>query len=429
MARNRCESGDPVWGATGHVKASRRCCRLPGGAGCVLIVATLALLLAGPTVCATPVAQPDATGASAPPEAASSREAAAGRVKLAPGVLVDWVEQAVELEAAVVLRRGPLELLACSVGTREHESILVTRARPLHMFQALGLIGLEPGKPVRFDEQNDRWLPPTGPRLRIDIRYLQDGRRVEIPAEQWLWDVGREAPAEPLNWVFAGSMQLEGGRFGADIDGTVICVVDFATALITVSDLHTADNDQLWLSARTDAIPPIDTLCTLVIHPRDAGPRLVVRVGREGGLHIKGKKLTAEDVATRWRKMDDSRREGTSHAVVVLLAAKDTPAAKMKGAKADLHKSGVPEASVQAIGGTRSESDRAKKPTESPPIKTERPTENAPAAPAESSPPAGEAPPPTPASPKEQVPSSTQPPRPNELRPHRRSIAPRDPGE
>ena len=56
-----------------------------------------------------------------------------------------------------------------------------------------------------------------------------------------------------------------GDRFGADLDGTVVTVVDFDTSLIATAAPHTADNSALWLAARTDVIPPRGTRCVLMI--------------------------------------------------------------------------------------------------------------------------------------------------------------------
>ena len=100
---------------------------------------------------------------AAPPS--SQPGAASGRVvDFAPGVRINWQRPQVELAARIALREGPLELFACSPHTREHESVLAVEARPWHIYQALGLIGLRPGQPVTYDEQNDRWLPADGDR-------------------------------------------------------------------------------------------------------------------------------------------------------------------------------------------------------------------------------------------------------------------------
>src|ERR1043166_8218583 len=55
--------------------------------------------------------------------AQSLTEPAASR-PFQPGVRIDWEQKAVEIDARVVLREGPLELFACSPQTKEHESIL-----------------------------------------------------------------------------------------------------------------------------------------------------------------------------------------------------------------------------------------------------------------------------------------------------------------
>ena len=137
-----------------------------------------------------------------------------------------------------MLRSGPLELLACSPKTREHESILVVDARPLHVYQALGLIGLAPGSPSRFDEASRKSIPPSGEPTVVEVRFRLAGGEQTVPAEKWLLDVKTKQSPESLNWVFAGSKTLEDGRFLADLDGTVVCVVDFDSALVAVGETH-----------------------------------------------------------------------------------------------------------------------------------------------------------------------------------------------
>ncbi|MCH7873003.1 MAG: hypothetical protein IID33_15010 [Planctomycetes bacterium] len=224
-----------------------------------------------------------------------------------PGVRIDWQKRLVELDAEVVLRQGPLELLACSPQTREHESILRVHAKPLHVYQAMGLIGLTPGSPMKFDKRRKRWRRPTGDSLMLSVRCSAKGATSVVPLERWLRDVEHKQPPRSIEWIFAGSRTLENGKFGADLDGTVVCVVDFDTALITVSDLHTADNEALWLEANTEAIPPVGTRCTLLIRGvPDAAP--VIRLSIDGSLRHGGKLLAPADVTKLageiWSKRD-----------------------------------------------------------------------------------------------------------------------------
>lgn len=207
--------------------------------------------------------RPAARKAGAAPEKEAGT--AAGIKNFAPGVRIDWERKAVEVDAKVVLTEGPLELVLCTVGSKEHESILATSARPRDIFQAMGLVGLEPGKPVRWDESGKNMVPAEGQKLGITVHYQAEGRDESVAVEKWLM-TAEEKPIETrLSWVFSGSRVMEEGRFGADVEGTVVCVVDFDTALISVGGLHSADDEQLWLRANPRTIPARGTKCKLVI--------------------------------------------------------------------------------------------------------------------------------------------------------------------
>jgi hypothetical protein len=191
----------------------------------------------------------------------------------APGVRIDWAERAVDIDARVVLREGALELLACTPHTREHESIFVVGARPLHIHQALGLIGFQPGRPLRYDEKSEQWHAPFGEPLSITVSCTGE-KETTHPARAFLKLTDKNESPDMIDWVWAGSRVLENGQFGADTDGTVICVVDFDTALISVGALHTSDNEALWLEARTEIIPPVDTPCVIRLKSRRSDNRV-----------------------------------------------------------------------------------------------------------------------------------------------------------
>lgn len=206
---------------------------------------------------------PAAQKASAVPEKETG--SAAGLRNFAPGVRIDWKRKAVEVDAKVVLTEGPLELVLCTAGSKEHESILATSARPRDIFQALGLVGLEPGKPVRWDESGKNLVPTEGQKVGITVHYQANGRDESVAVEKWLMTADEKPIETRLIWVFSGSRVMEEGRFGADVEGTVVCVVDFDTALISVGGLHSADDEQLWLRANPRTIPARGTKCKLVI--------------------------------------------------------------------------------------------------------------------------------------------------------------------
>lgn len=237
-------------------------------------------------------------------------------VPFAPGVRIDWTHRTVEVDAKVVFRKGSLELLACSPNTREHESILVVSARPLHIFQALGLIGAEPGRPARYDIQKDKWIPPTGDYLDIAFRYKKEGIEYTASAKQWVLDSNTNKEPDSLRWVFAGSKSLPSGRFMADIEGTIICVVDFEAAIISLNSLHSADNEMLWLIANTKAIPPINTPCTIVFSSvQDKPYQIVVVVRANGDLQFRGQSSTTADVVTQFQRFKATHQEATLHVI------------------------------------------------------------------------------------------------------------------
>ena len=228
-----------------------------------------------------------------------AQDAKPGPQPFMSGVRIDWQERFVELDAKVVLREGMLELLACSPQTREHESVFVVRARPWHIFQALGLLAIEPGRPPRYDPENDEPIPATGEALEVTVR-CGDASKPFAAARNFMRDLKTKKPPESLHWVFSGSRVLEGQRFAADPEGTVLCVVDFDTALISLDASHTSSNEALWLEANTDAIPPIDSPCTIRIGPaRPAVPVLTVTVAPDGRLQIDGSAVTIPELVKR----------------------------------------------------------------------------------------------------------------------------------
>jgi len=224
----------------------------------------------------------------------------------ASGVRIDWTQHAVEADSRVVLREGPLELFACSPQTKEHESVLTVLARPLHLFQAMGLVGLEAGSPARYDEKLDRWFPASGEPLDLRIRWREGGKERLAAPRDWMVEKSAGKAPQRLRWVFAGSLVRKEGGFGADADGTVACLVDFDSALIALSASHSSDDAELWLSANPKEVPPSGTRCTLII--RSAyHPKVEVEIASGAVLRVDGKPLTAAQIGDLLVETRDER--------------------------------------------------------------------------------------------------------------------------
>lgn len=218
--------------------------------------------------CACAAPRPTATMPTPQPTQAARRPGPR-IVAFQPGIHIDYVKTQVEIAAKVILREGQLELFAYSKAPtpKEHETILLLEARPLHIFQALGLIGLVPGRPLSYDGRTEQTTLPSGDAVDVLVRYEEAGQSVERSAWDWMRDVARDRPMTPTPWLFTGSARDAEGRYRADFDGTVVTVVNFDSSLLSLPESHSESNAELWLIANTEAIPPIGTRVTLILRP------------------------------------------------------------------------------------------------------------------------------------------------------------------
>ena len=192
-------------------------------------------------------------------------------IKTLPGLVVDTKAREVRLEAEVCLQQGSLELLACSPGTREHESILVVKAKPSHVVFALALVGLSPGQPGYMTEGGS-YSPPGGTVVDILVRFTvakPDGKReaVEVPAWKLLKPAQSESGLErPLQWVYVGRPS-EAALRAADQEGTVICLSNFTEAVLDVPFESTSVNAELLYEANPAVVPPVKTPVEIILRP------------------------------------------------------------------------------------------------------------------------------------------------------------------
>ncbi|MDR0871628.1 MAG: undecaprenyl-diphosphate phosphatase [Planctomycetaceae bacterium] len=184
--------------------------------------------------------------------------------------------KSVVLLGRVSLREGLLELFACRVGSKEHESVVSIRVKPHLIHAALLAIGAEPGKPV----QQDPFVPPSGDEIEVKVRWKDEtGKQQETFAQEWVWDAARskEDAKKPMttHWVFTGSMQYkdEEGEvhYVADETGELFGVSNFVGAVLDVPVRSSADNADLQFSCFTERIPPLATPLTLILTPVKSG--------------------------------------------------------------------------------------------------------------------------------------------------------------
>jgi len=191
-------------------------------------------------------------------------------------------ERFVDLDAKVCRRKADwLELIACTPGTKEHESIVTVSARPRDIGLALVLIGLEPGSPIRWREKEDgdfEMLPPTGAKVAVSyvIKDKRTDRMVEIPANRWVLNqkTGKVMPDNV--WLFTGSViyeeeDSETGKvrkmYSADQSGVVISIVNFGDEVMCRPTDMTRENDESTWGTNTEAIPAVGTELIVRLRP------------------------------------------------------------------------------------------------------------------------------------------------------------------
>lgn len=203
--------------------------------------------------------------AQLPPPAPAARPEDPVR-QFQPGVQIDWQQPAVIVAAHVVLREGPLEFFACFAG-KEHESVLRLDATAGHIYMALGLIGVTPGRPPVWNEELRRYARPTGGLVDVDVRWRAGDELREASSFTWVREIDALRSPIPRPWVFSGSLPGPEGGLSADRTGVGVAVVDFPDSLITLSGGYSSDFGALWLEANTAEIPPEGTQVQLILRP------------------------------------------------------------------------------------------------------------------------------------------------------------------
>ncbi len=201
------------------------------------------------------------------------------QVDVLPHVAIDRQNSHVDVDATVVLRQGGwLELLACTPQTRTHESILVVHAKPSHIHLALQLVGLKPGAPMRWQKIGDQYQahPAHGPKVTVHVVVDRGDRSVEVPANQWIVNkqTGQTLP-DPI-WIFTGSAfdrSQTPPTYRADVEGSVLSLVNFGDEVLTRPGDQTNHNDQGMLQPHTQLIPELGTKVKVRIRPAEVeGP-------------------------------------------------------------------------------------------------------------------------------------------------------------
>ncbi|MEM9185432.1 MAG: YdjY domain-containing protein [Planctomycetota bacterium] len=209
--------------------------------------------------------------ADSQPELPEPLPAPEGATRLSPthDLWIDVERGVVIIDTNVALRRGMLEMFACTRGTKEHESILSANTLAFSAHAALLRLGAKVGTPVRWEPT---YAPPTGAEIEIELLWRDEaGNMQKARAQDWVRNA-KTGKAMDLPWVFAGSGFWKDEETGQNYylaeEGDFICVSNFGTAMLDVPAPSTQSQEGLLFEAFTERIPPLGYPVRMVLRPK-----------------------------------------------------------------------------------------------------------------------------------------------------------------
>jgi hypothetical protein len=185
------------------------------------------------------------------------------------------------LVCEVCLREGPLEVLLCKKGTKEHEAILRVDADAQIIHAALIAAGAKPGTPTQFIDpktEMPKYKPAAGSKINVSVHYTKGGKKFTHPAQEWVLDrektkKDKKEVTIPHPWVFAGSMEIKDPCFPdkpayyAANSGDIISISNFPYSMLEMPVEISKDDAFLTYEARTEKIPPLFSKVWLILEP------------------------------------------------------------------------------------------------------------------------------------------------------------------
>jgi hypothetical protein len=183
-------------------------------------------------------------------------------------IWVDVNKKRVIVDGYIAVNEGPLEMFACPVGTKEHESVVAVLSKASYVHAGLLAVGAVQGTTVsRLPE----YRPATGQRIAIWVVWRDsEGQVKKTKAQQWVKNIV-SGNALDLDWVFAGSRfwkdpESSIERYEAD-SGDLVCVSNFPTATLDLPVESSDANASLQFNAFTEHIPPRGTPVRVIFTP------------------------------------------------------------------------------------------------------------------------------------------------------------------
>lgn len=182
-------------------------------------------------------------------------------------IVIDRASRTVRFAGIVPIvaeQRPMLEVLVCAPDSREHEALVMANIRPSHIHAALVALGASPGEPGGLFWTGERFemREPTGPTIEVKLAPFDASVHGSQPvwSDARTWFTTEPSVRSDWRWLFTGST-LDGGRYAADTDGTIVGLVSFTTEVVGMAPaISEIDADRGFdFVPVPDRVPPFGT--------------------------------------------------------------------------------------------------------------------------------------------------------------------------
>ena len=174
-------------------------------------------------------------------------------------VIIDTEANEIVIPGRINMQKGLVEVFACSPGGKLHESIIESDIVPYYLQVALLLLGLNPVDPKIFDSGEDL---SRYSQLEILVKWREHDSEKIYRAEELVWDSTNKKTMQQTNWIFRGSLVIDGNFVANEIKSLITTYNDPTT--IIDNPLITGKNDELY-EANSNLIPPVGTDVKVII--------------------------------------------------------------------------------------------------------------------------------------------------------------------
>lgn len=154
-----------------------------------------------------------------------------------------------------------IEFFACGTLGKSHESILILDTEPIHLFIALGLLDLEPGRNLAVQGDPHE---PKGSQVQIWVEWNRGNDVSTHTARELVWNAITGQPMQKTHWIFTGG-RLINNQLTSQLYHNLIAVYRDPDSLIN-NPLPGGTDDSTY-RVNTDVIPPKGTKVKVKIRP------------------------------------------------------------------------------------------------------------------------------------------------------------------